>query len=552
MVLGWKEVSVVVALISCAARDARSETWALSTGGSWNTAANWDSTTVPNGIGATATFFNAANGAIPAQSENRIISLDESVTVGSLTFRNDAANAFTNRLGPIGPTGSATLIFDAAGAGPATIDVPAAIGTGNNTLNAQMFLNDTLVATVDQITATSADGALDLVGPMTGAGGFTKRGPGLTTFRVFNKSYTGPTLIEGGRLRILGLVGPRNTSSITVAIGGQLFPDGDLNNFVVVPPPLNLNGYGPTFGPFAAFPGALRTDSNFSSAVWLPIVLQSNTLIHVQRTTNETSLRENITGPGWLELGAPNHDANLGQLSLNGDNSYSGGSIVHAGTLFATAFSSTAFGTGDVTVESAHAVFPNSVAKLSIAYDADNALADTAMLSLAGGNVPNVADDGYLELGSSGLFYVNETVRALRLAGVPQQPGTYGSTASLAMHKLNEFFAGSGMLTVLAPSAVAGDYNGNSVVDAADYVVWRKQKGLVGQFLAADGTGNGSVDDADYAYWRQRFGNTASPATGTNSESAAIPEPASVLSCLIGLLCVAFNMRRCAGGAPIA
>ena len=98
--------------------------------------------------------------------------------------------------------------------------------------------------------------------------------------------------------------------------------------------PLNLNGYGPTSGPYAAFPGAIRTDSNSGPPVWMPVVLQSNTLIHVQRTSNDTTFEENVSGPGRLELGAPNHDANLGRLVLDGDNSYTGGTIVHAGTLF--------------------------------------------------------------------------------------------------------------------------------------------------------------------------------------------------------------------------
>jgi hypothetical protein len=66
--------------------------------------------------------------------------------------------------------------------------------------------------------------------------------------------------------------------------------------------------------------------------------------------------------------------------------------------------------------------------------------------------------------------------------------------------------------------ALAGDYNHNSVVDAGDYVVWRKTFGST-TLLQADGSGptpgvpNGVVDEADYAYWRSNFGNT-SPGSG--------------------------------------
>ena len=49
---------------------------------------------------------------------------------------------------------------------------------------------------------------------------------------------------------------------------------------------------------------------------------------------------------------------------------------------------------------------------------------------------------------------------------------------------------------------VAGDYNSDGTVDAADYVVWRKSLGQTGPDLAADGDNSGEVDLADYDYWR--------------------------------------------------
>ena len=97
----WKELVVFIALVTVVARDVPGETWA-SPPAAAGTRPQIGSRPVPNAVGATAAFFNAANGAIPAQSENRIISLDEPVTVGSSTFHNDAANGFTNRLGPFG------------------------------------------------------------------------------------------------------------------------------------------------------------------------------------------------------------------------------------------------------------------------------------------------------------------------------------------------------------------------------------------------------------------------------------------------------------------
>lgn len=84
---------------------------------------------------------------------------------------------------------------------------------------------------------------------------------------------------------------------------------------------------------------------------------------------------------------------------------------------------------------------------------------------------------------------------------------------------------------------VEGDYNGNGVVDVADYTVWRDSLGSVGGELAADGTGDddlgvpdGDVDVFDYLFWRNRFGNTA---PGTALQPASTPEPAAVVSILV-------------------
>src|SRR3954447_21701738 len=58
---------------------------------------------------------------------------------------------------------------------------------------------------------------------------------------------------------------------------------------------------------------------------------------------------------------------------------------------------------------------------------------------------------------------------------------------------------------LLAGEALVGDFNGNDVVDAADYVVWRKTLGSTTQ-LAADANGNGLVDPVDNVFWRLNFG----------------------------------------------
>jgi hypothetical protein len=66
---------------------------------------------------------------------------------------------------------------------------------------------------------------------------------------------------------------------------------------------------------------------------------------------------------------------------------------------------------------------------------------------------------------------------------------------------------------VQSAPALAGDYNGDGAVNAADVVVWRKNQG---QFVAAgthgDGDENGFINQKDYDLWRANFGLSSSSA----------------------------------------
>ena len=77
------------------------------------------------------------------------------------------------------------------------------------------------------------------------------------------------------------------------------------------------------------------------------------------------------------------------------------------------------------------------------------------------------------------------------------------------------------LVTVTNVSEPLGDYNGNGVVDAADYTVWRDTRGATPPRLSgADGSGNGIVDQGDYNVWQTNFGQTLG-AGSTASVAAA-------------------------------
>jgi hypothetical protein len=84
----------------------------------------------------------------------------------------------------------------------------------------------------------------------------------------------------------------------------------------------------------------------------------------------------------------------------------------------------------------------------------------------------------------------------------------------------------SNAVTLAVVPALAGDYNANGIVDAADYIVWRKTLGQNGIGLAADGSGNAVVDQADYTVWRGNFGAVLGSGAGIG---ATVPEPEFLL-----------------------
>jgi len=281
-------------------------------------------------------------------------------------------------------------------------------GTGNNTISVATVLADSLTAIVNNVSASSGSGSLNLTAAISGPGGFTKQGDGLVTLGNGAKAYQGPTILQGGRTRISVAAQPSATSSFTINAGAQLtLITTGTGSFTFGAGPLNLNGSGAITGPFAAFPGAIRNNTDFAATIGNPVVLQSDTLLHVEGAASGSLTFTNVvSGSGSLTLTAPSSSANQGQLVLNGANTYAGGTFVNGGTLVARGATAT-FGLGNVIADNALA--PDANAKLTIESGVLNAIADSATLTLAGGRDPNTADTGIAELGAG----VNESVAAL-------------------------------------------------------------------------------------------------------------------------------------------
>ena len=87
----------------------------------------------------------------------------------------------------------------------------------------------------------------------------------------------------------------------------------------------------------------------------------------------------------------------------------------------------------------------------------------------------------------------------------------------------------TGVLTLTGPPPET-DFNQNGVVDAADYVLWRKAGG----------------PESDYDLWREQFGITYSIVSGSAHapSSLAVPEPSALALLSLALAALWLPTRR--------
>jgi hypothetical protein len=85
---------------------------------------------------------------------------------------------------------------------------------------------------------------------------------------------------------------------------------------------------------------------------------------------------------------------------------------------------------------------------------------------------------------------------------------------------------------------LAGDYNGDNVVDAADYTVWGNSLGDA--FLINETASLGIVDQADYDAWKANFGAIL----GGSGAGAPVPEPGTIMLLVVASMIFLSAYRR--------
>lgn len=249
-----------------------------------------------------------------------------------------------------------------------------------------------------------------------------------------------------------------------------------------------------------------------------------------------TIINDAISGVGGISV------QNGATAYLNGTNSYSGTTTVQStGKLFVNGAnigtnsvqvnSGVLGGTGSIAgqVNNFATIAPgSSIGTLTIGGNVTMNTNSHLAIELDGGTSDKLVVGGNLNLSS---------VDFLDVSGIGSGPGwviaTYGGTLTGTFNNITPGYTlnyGTGtnsQITLIAPpSGVAGDFNNDGKVDAADYVVWRKNVGTT-NILPNDPTG-GTIGTTQYNTWRAHFGQPAGSGAGANA-TAAVPEPATLV-----------------------
>ena len=228
---------------------------------------------MPNAVDAAVNFSSPTG--------NQTVTLDGSKTVGSLTLTNNSANTWTLSAGT--PSTSSLAFNVSSGSGSLTVN---GTGSGVNTISNNISLSDPLSVTIN-----NTGGGLTISGVISdgsATNSLTLSGAGTLTLSNTSNSYGGGTVINGGTL-VINDNAELGTAGVGVTFGGGTL-DITAGGFSTGRP-LTLNAGG----------GTIQTDT----------------------PANQSNLVTIKTGLGILLL--------VGNGS--GDNTYTGGTIINAGTI---------------------------------------------------------------------------------------------------------------------------------------------------------------------------------------------------------------------------
>jgi autotransporter-associated beta strand protein len=244
-----------------------------------------------------------------------------------------------------------------------------------------------------------------------------------------------------------------------------------------------------------------------------------------------------------------------GTWTLGGTNTYTGPTIVDAGTLKLGAAGSLGnsptiqIKTGatlDVSAQSGFTIGSMGAQTLkgdgSVTGSVTIAVGSTLAVDYAGSVVDSLSVSGALNITGATIDF-NDIGGALTggthvIASYGSLIGTFGSTLDLPLgYTLDYDYLGNQI--ALVSSAQPGDFDSDGDVDGADFVAWQTNFPTAGGATLAQGDadGDGDVDGADFVVWQTNFPFTPGPGV------SPVPEPAGVVLACLAAVCF-FTVRR--------
>ena len=188
-------------------------------------------------------------------------------------------------------------------------------------------------------------------------------------------------------------------------------------------------------------------------------------------------------------------------------------------------------------------------------------LSDTSTLVMELGGT--AAGSGYDQIQSSGTITFDGTLQVSIINGFTPTAGqsfnlfdwvsTSGTFDTLALPTLaglawntSQLYS-DGILSLATAVGIAGDYNQDGRVNAADYTVWRNRRNTAAALPNDDTAGVGTDD---FTRWKTHFGEGSagsggsSGSAGASPSQAAVPEPASAILTAAAVLAMISRGRR--------
>jgi autotransporter-associated beta strand protein len=461
--------------------------------------------------------------------------------------------------GKIRVTGSSTPESGVLTSGP--------IGTGTLTLSGGSFdnqaastLGNAIVVTASTSTNVTTSGATTfaLTGPVTGAGTIVVSGTGsLTSIRGDISGFTGTFSYQG-----------INAASSDLFFDGTTAEsqDGSQARF-------EINGLASNDVRFGAFDGSIFKMGELSGMnVRIRNEFPAPTSLQIGALNTSSEYSGIITNGGASASGSaePVHldKVGTGTLTLSGATSYNGTTTVTAGTLlvngthdwgdsYAVKSGGTLGGTGNINTRDGLGVTVEAGGKLAPGASAGTLHMNlgTGVLDISGAVAASNSQSMVFELdaiGASDQIQLTNALSGLNIgfgsiefddfaftnlggmvngvytlfdSGTPIT-GTLGSSLSGTIGRfvatLSIGDGGNDILLTTTGGSAPGDFNNDGHVNAADYVLWRKNPGAFG------GAGG-------YATWRANFGNP--PGAGAGLDGGAVPEPAALAMAVAIAIC---------------